>query len=43
MFIVECQQIMQVGLNDWVCEIAINVSKNPLILKLMKLKGEKSI
>ena len=39
-FIVECQQIMQVGLNDWVCEIVIDVSRDPLILKLMKLEGE---
>ena len=43
MFIMKCQQIMQVRLNDWVCEIAIDVSRNPLILKLMKLEGERSI
>ena len=40
MFIVKCQQIVQVGLNGWVCEIVIDVSRDPLILKLMKLKGE---
>ena len=43
MFIMKCQQIMQVGLNGWVCEIVIDVSKDFLILKLMKLKGEESI
>ena len=40
MFIVKCQQIVQIGLNGWVCEIVINVSRDPLILKLMKLKSE---
>ena len=43
MFIMECQQIMQVKLNSWICEIVIDVSRDPLILKLMKLKGERLI